>query len=110
MDFTKKYSWIIALVTFLIVSAVFQLLSPNIYDPDSFYHIRHAWLYKTSGFFNSSFPWVQYSVINKYQADIWYGFHILLTPLTFFNDLVFGIKLGAFLITTAVLFSFYIVF
>lgn len=91
-----------------VLSGVFQFLSPKVYDPDGFYHIRHAWMYRTGGFFETNFPWVQYSVISKYQADIWYGFHLLLVPLTFFDDPVLGIKFGSFVLTTLVLFSFYV--
>lgn len=71
----------------------------NVADSDSFYHIRHAWLYRTAGIFDSSFPWTQYSVVSKYAADIWYGFHVGIVPFTAFNDLANGIKWGALAVT-----------
>ncbi|MBI2454191.1 MAG: hypothetical protein HYV54_01285 [Parcubacteria group bacterium] len=104
----NKYSWIWVLITFAVLSGAFQFYSPKVFDPDAFYHITHAKIYRAEGLFFNDFPWVQFSVIKDLKADIWYGFHLLLIPLTFFNDLVFGIKFGAFLLTTAVLFLFYI--
>jgi len=65
-------------------------------DADSFYHVRHAWLYRRGGVFQTAFPWAQYSVIKTYAADLWYGFHVLLLPLTSFDDLVKGISIGAY--------------
>ncbi len=104
----NKYSWLIVLVTLAILSGTFQFYSPKVFDPDAFYHITHAKIYRTEGLAFKDFPWTQFSVIKELKADIWYGFHLLLIPLTFFNNPVFGIKFGSFLLTTAVLFSFYI--
>ena len=86
-------------MTLMIIAATLQFSSPNIADPDGFYHIRHAEIYRTNGIWNSSFPWTQFSVIKKYGADIWYGFHIFLIPFTYFNDLVFGIKVAGIFVT-----------
>lgn len=71
----------------------------NASDADGFYHIRHSQIYRTTGLFNTSFPWVQYSVINQYSADIWYGFHIFILPFTYFQDLTDGINWGASFVT-----------
>lgn len=80
--------------------ALFLFLNlQDVSDADSFYHIRHAWLYRTQGIFQSAFPWVQFSAISQYSSDIWYGFHILLIPLTLFADLAVGIKIGGILVT-----------
>ena len=72
-------------------------------DADSFYHVRHAWLYRRGGVFQTAFPWVQYSVIKTYAADLWYGFHVLLLPLTSLDDLVNGIYVGAYVTTVLTL-------
>ena len=79
-------------------------------DPDSLYHIRHAWIYQTNGIFDSSFPWTQFSVIRTMGADLWYGFHIFLIPLTYISDLVVAIKVASIFITFLVLVSFYAAF
>ncbi len=104
----NRHSWILVLVTLAVLSGAFQFYSPKVFDPDAFYHITHAKIYRAEGLTSSEFPWVQFSVIKNLKADIWYGFHILLIPLTFFSNLVFGIKFGSFLLTSAVLFLFYV--
>ena len=95
------------LIFFLSISAYVNLRSPNIPDPDSLYHIRHAWIYQTNSIFDSSFPWTQFSVIKTMGADLWYGFHILLVPLTYLSDLVIAIKVASIVITFLVLASIY---
>jgi len=90
---------IIPVLIVIVIAVIFHLQLSDIPDTDSFYHIRHAWIYRTEGLFQNAFPWVQYSVINKFSADIWYGFHVLITPLTYFKNLITGIKLGGFLTT-----------
>jgi len=100
----KKYSWLIA-IGLIIVFAIFihARLLGLFADVDSFYHIKHSWIYRTTGILDSSFPWAQYSVINQYSADLWYGFHILIMPLTLFPDLLDGIAWGELLTTIATL-------
>ncbi|MDO8466748.1 MAG: hypothetical protein Q7S83_01255 [bacterium] len=99
-EFKKIIYWLLPLV--LIVSFAFFIHGRlvNFSDADSFYHIRHSWVYRTTGLFNTSFPWVQYSVINQYAADIWYGFHMLILPFTYFQNLTDGINWGALFVTT----------
>jgi len=74
-------------------------LIPLVADGDSFYHLRHSWVYRTQGLFDSSFPWAQCSAIKTYAADIWYGFHILTVPFSLFDPLLDGIYWAAFTIT-----------
>ncbi len=93
----------------LVISAIFQFSSPNIPDPDSFYHMGHAQLYLSQGLFYTDFPWVQYSVISQYKADLWYGFHILLMPFAYFGPIV-NIKIAGVFLTALALFIFYLVF
>jgi len=85
----------------LVLFAVFvhSRVRPLVSDVDSFYHLRHSWVYQTSGLFDSSFPWAQLSVVKTYAADLWYGFHILTIPLTFLSSLLDAIYWASFLIT-----------
>lgn len=99
---------VIILALFTVIASYANFRSSTIYDPDSFYHIRHSWIYKETGITHSDFPWVQYSVIKESKADLWYGFHIILIPFTFFSDLTLGIKIAGFFITFLVLLLFYI--
>ena len=89
----------ISIAVILIFSAILHSSISKITDADSFYHIRHSWIYGTEGLFNSAFPWTQYSIIGKIGADIWYGFHMLILPLTLFGNLLAGIKIGAAAVT-----------
>jgi hypothetical protein len=80
-----------------------RLRYPGVPDPDSFYHFGHAALYSEKGLGTKAFPWIFYSVINRFSGDTSYGFHVLLIPFTFTRDPVLGIKLAAVLETAAVL-------
>src|SRR3989344_535612 len=87
------------ILLFLSVSALLNFRIENILEPDSLYHIRHAWLYGTNGLFDSSFPWIEFSVINEAGADLWYGFHLFLVPFTYINNLIAATKISSFSIT-----------
>ena len=91
----------------LVVSLFLQFQSPGIPDPDSFYHFRHAALYADKGLWMTDFPWLAYSIINRYSADIGYGFHFLLIPFTLLGNDVFGLKLAAALACAVVLILVY---
>lgn len=104
----KKYPWILlAAAFFVLLAAIFHLSSANIPDSDSFFYIRQSWLYRTEGFLNSSFPWAYHSVIRTFSSSLWYGFSILLIPLTYINDLTTAIKLAGILLTALALLAFY---
>lgn len=105
-DLAARLSKIIAPILVILAIALFSnaMLRGKVADTDSFYHIKHSQIYRASGLFQTAFPWTQYSVINKYSSDIWYGFHILTIPLTYFQDLISGIQLGA-VITAAIALS-----
>ena len=51
------------------ISTALQFSTPNIADPDSFYHLAHAKVYQTEGPTFSEFPWAQFSIINKLKAE-----------------------------------------
>lgn len=88
----------LSLLIIVAVSFFIQFRSPNIADNDSFYHIAHAKIYGQNGIFNTSFPWTQYSAIKEYKGDLWYGFHLVLIPLTYIPDNM-EIKTAGFTIT-----------
>src|SRR3989344_5353007 len=92
---------------FLGVAALFHFSSQNIVDLDSFFYIREAFMYRTEGLFDASFPWLQFSVIRTLSASLWYGFAVMLIPFTLLGDLFIGIKLAGVLLTATALFSFY---
>jgi len=61
----------------------FHLAYQGVPDPDAFTHVRQASLYASRGLFDSSFPWIAFSVVSRLNADLWYGFHLLLLPFSF---------------------------
>jgi len=91
------------LVVAVAVAALFRLAAPNVSDPDSFYHFRHAAVYAEKGLGYARFPWLVYSVVSRFSADLGYGFHVLLIPFTWVRDGIQGIKLAAIFETVAVL-------
>lgn len=74
-------------------------LYPKVADLDGFYHLGHAAAYLNGSFFDTSLPWATRSIIRDYGADLWWGFHMLLTPFGAFGDPGVGIRLAAMLLT-----------
>ncbi|KKU77264.1 MAG: hypothetical protein UY12_C0007G0006 [Parcubacteria group bacterium GW2011_GWA2_47_8b] len=95
----KRFNWAFLLLGLVGLAVILQFSTSNAFDTDSLYHIKHSFLYRTEGIFSGAFPWTQYSVISTYAADLWYGFHILTLPLSWFSDLGTGIKVGGVLVT-----------
>lgn len=103
-NLTKKISIAILLIG---VSLALQFSTSNITDPDSFYHMAHAKIYAEHGIFYNEFPWVQFSIIKDYQSNIWYGFQLLVIPLTYIKDQIWAIKIGGAFITLTTLSLFF---
>lgn len=104
----RKKSEIIIVVLVILVSVfLVHIYSTNLPGVDSFYHIRHSQIYQSTTFLDSSFPWTTYSMVREIGADLWYGFHVLISPLTYFDNLITGIRVGAFFVTTALLLLVY---
>ncbi len=101
--------WLPVFLLFLALAAVFVFGPGQLIEPDQFYHITHAAVYAQNGIFRTDFPWTQFSVWKTYQADIWYGFHLLLIPFTVFSDLTLGVKMAATLFAALALLGFYFV-
>jgi len=109
--FVPRWRRVLELVLFLaaaLVSAAAALLWPEkIIARDALYHLRHASLYLINGLFMREFPWVAYSVINTFSADIWYGFHLLLIPFAPIPDPTLQVKAAGILVLTASLLLFF---
>jgi hypothetical protein len=96
-------------LTAVAVAAAFRLHNPTVCDPDSFYHFRHAALYGENGVLMRDFPWIAYSILNRFSSDLAYGFHILLVPFTLLRDPVPGLRLAAVFEITVLLLLLYLV-
>jgi len=107
-------SFLIYLLVFLIFFGIFlkiQFSFPNIVGGDGYYHIKQAWLIRTEGIKKAvrEFSFLQCSIFKEYPGDIWFGFHLLLYPFTFF-DLIFGAKLSSAFFASILLLGFFWVF
>ena len=95
------------LVAAVATSLIIRLSIPTVPDPDSFYHLRHAALYAERGLTLSAFPWLAYSVISRFGADLGYGFHVLILPFAWLRDPVLGARLAAALEIALAMVVFY---
>ena len=97
-----------AVVVCLVLAAYFNFSHGRVTDLDSFYHHRHAWVYATEGLAYADFPWTRFSMIRTLAADLWYGLHVLMIPLTWMGDPVAALKLGSFVSMSTALILFYL--
>lgn len=81
------------LVSLLILTGL-CFVCQYVYDGDNFYHLGHASVYWEKGPFFRPFPWVTYSVISQHNSDLWWGFHVLLAPLSVLRDKVLILAVG----------------
>jgi hypothetical protein len=98
-----------AVVLVLAVLAAHLSLFPKIADLDGFYHLGHAAAYAEGSIFDTSFPWATQSVIADRGADLWWGFHVLLVPLTAIDSVEWAVRVGALVLTMALLGTFHAV-
>ena len=85
----------------VVAAAALHGVSPTTADPDGFYHVRHAWVYRTQGLLDSGFPWARFSAIRDQASDLWYGFHVLLVPASAPQNLLHGLLGGGVAVTAA---------
>ena len=74
------------LLTSIAIIAFLCWYSQYNYDFDNFYHLAHGKLYWQKGPGFRPFPWATYSVISQHNSDMWWGFHLLLSPLWIIKD------------------------
>lgn len=78
-----------------ILGAFQALIHPRITDPDAFYHMGHAAVYRSEGLGASAFPWTAFSIIGEVGSDLWYGLHVLLIPFAGSASLAGGEAMAA---------------
>jgi hypothetical protein len=94
----------------VIAAAALHALSPTTADPDAYYHVRHAWVYRTQGLLHSPFPWAAFSAIRDQASDLWYGFHVLLVPFSLAPSLLQGLHAAGMAVTAASLILVWLAF
>lgn len=105
MKLNKKFLYFLGVL--IPFSAFLHFGTDKFPDPDVFYHFRHADLYWQNGITSSDFLRLPYSVISKFSADIWYGFHLFLIPFTWFKNEILGLHAAGAVITVIALLIFY---
>ncbi len=84
---------------------VFALATPYITGGDDAYrHVRFAWRLATDTQAAIADPW-KLDFLSPHASDIWFGYHLLLAPLTLVLPLVVAAKLLGVLIWTATLYA-----
>lgn len=80
---------------FFIALAIFSYLqSPlTLPDPDSFYHAKTTVLIKEHGLIKN-FPWLPFTVLEKYYIDHHFLYHIFLIPFIVFANPLIGVKIA----------------
>ena len=84
-----------------------QFLTPYIVETDGYYHIKVAYLVRTTGALRE-FPWAAFSLWGEQYFDKEFGYHLLLSLFTM-GDLELGAKLGAVAFGSLFFLSFYLV-
>lgn len=74
-------------------------LFPRVADLDGFYHIGHAAAYLEGSLFDTSLPWATWSVIGARGGDLWWGFHVVLTPFAALGDVAVAMRLAGLVLT-----------
>ncbi|TRZ79855.1 hypothetical protein D4R86_05240 [bacterium] len=101
--------YLAVLFLFFAIFAFIQFSSPNLAGTDAYYHIKHAYLIRMEGFSAvTNFPWISYSIINKYPTDFCFFYHILLIPFTCLG-LITGLKIAGALFSSLIFVVFFFV-
>ena len=102
-DWSARSVWAVILVA----AAGHLSLFPKAADLDGFYHIGHAAAYLEGSLFNTALPWATRSIIGDMGGDLWWGFHVLLTPFAALGDVSGGIRLASLTLTLLLGLSFF---
>lgn len=108
----RSFSWegIAFFLAALVVSLALQFRTTNLSDIDLMYHLGHAQVYAQHGPFYEEFPWASVSIISVLKADLWWGFHVVLIPMTWIPPGLMQLKLTTSFIMLAALVQFYYAF
>ncbi len=102
--FQQKYEQIDAsfiyagLVYFGIFIGLVYVIFSQDYLPggdDLYLHIKYSYLYRILPWSEvTNFPWLQYTFPNDKSVDLWWLFHMLQLPLTYFKDLLVAAQIS----------------
>lgn len=107
--FIRKYARVFGATFIVILATILSFMFVSLTEHDNIFHIASASLYKENGIFFSNFSWETFSVFSKYKSDIWYGFHLLLSPFVFGQNYLLALQINAAILISVLLLSFYFV-
>ncbi len=90
-EISPKIVLSITLFALIVLSVIFQYISPTLYGIDGYYHIKLSSLIRTNGFFRN-FWWARFSVLAKYFGDKDLTLHIIAIPFTYLGNLKVAAK------------------
>ncbi len=92
------------------VASALLLSVPRAPETNVFYHLFYASQYAAHGPFTTLAPHVVCSALGQFHGDIWYGFHLLVAPLTWVPDGLLRLKLAGVWVLTGGLLVLYLAF
>lgn len=96
---TREWTaWFAFSVLALVMAAWTHVRSGKVPDVDILYHLAHSRAMWTEGIFMREFPWATASVIGDIGADIWWGFHVFLMPVSWMSPGPLQIQLAGILV------------
>ncbi len=72
-------------------------------DPDTLRHLKWSALYLHHGPLFHDFRWLPLTVFGRWHGDLWYGYHVLCSPLALLADPELQVRLGGVLGLAALL-------
>src|SRR5436190_18754615 len=83
------YRHVIPLTIVVLFFVMLRLVRSPIADIDAYYHIKMSEMIRTHGIMHT-FPWLEFTILNKPYVDMHFLYHLINVPLTFF-----GLETGA---------------
>lgn len=91
----------------IVMATWIHLRSSKVPDVDILYHLAHSRAMWTEGILMREFPWATASVIGDIDADIWWGFHVFLMPVSWMGPGPLQIQLAGILVLFTALMILY---
>ncbi|MFH1207665.1 MAG: hypothetical protein V1668_03605 [Patescibacteria group bacterium] len=106
--FYNHWSWISYLGIFIIAFVFFTWLqAPAAFpDPDSFYHAKMSLLIPSDGI-QTTFPWLQATILKDSFIDQHFLYHVFLAPFTHLMNPIQGAKLATVFLGSGLVALFY---
>ncbi len=71
-----------------------QLSGSFVGEADPLYHFHSAALFLANNINFNLFSWLPFTMVGKYGADLWWGYHVIISPFTVLFSGIVGIKIA----------------